>query len=176
MALGQSTQDYLNLISQYESANQNIPNYKFGPGFTAQGYYQITNENWNNIAPLLGIDTTQYPSAMAAPQSVQAQVAAYLLTQTPAGIGNWSANPQLMAALQSAGMQTYGPIGGGNGSVSGALTDLFGDGASMSTSDILSGLESSASSIGIDLTNPATDIVIALALGALAYMAIGALE
>src|SRR5215475_1134977 len=105
-------QDYLSLIMQYESAEgQNIPNYKFGPGFTAQGYYQITNENWLKIAPQLGINTAVYPSAMSAPQDVQAQVATYLLTQTPAGIGNWANyNPQLNAALTAAGMQTSGAV------------------------------------------------------------------
>ena len=166
MAVGQSTQDYLNLIAQYESNNQNIPNYAYDPTHTAQGYYQITNQNWQSIAPVLGIDLNQYPTAMSAPQSVQAQVATYLLTQTPGGISNWSNyNPQLMAALQSAGFQT-----------SGALTDLSGAAAQAPTADILSQLEAMGQNFGIDLTNPATDIVLALAVGALAFMAFGGMD
>lgn len=144
-----STQDYLNLISQYESGNQNIPNYQFGPGKTAQGYYQITNENWNNIAPLLGIDTSVYPSAMAAPQSVQAQVATYLLTQTPGGISNWSNyNPNLAAALSAAGLQSSGqvvaaaPVYSAAGG-SGPLVDLSGAAAATPTVDLLNQLDTS---------------------------------
>lgn len=160
-----STQDYLNLISQYESGNQNKVNYLYGQltpqGLpqTAQGYYQITNENWNNIAPVLGINTSVYPNAMSAPQSVQAQVASYLLTQTPAGISNWSNyNPQLAAALAAAGMQTSGPVsdfgissspGGG-----GPLVYISGAAASTPTASILNQLESNVgNALGVD---PAT--------------------
>ena len=150
-----STQDYLSLISQYESGNQNIPNYQFGPGKTAQGYYQITNENWNNVAPLLGIDTSVYPDAMHAPQSVQAQVATYLLTQTPAGISNWSNyNANLAAALSAAGLQTSGPVGAMVASYSspgaGPLIDLSGAAATTPTADLLNQLDTSvASAFGV---------------------------
>jgi hypothetical protein len=151
--LGQTTQDYLSLISQYESNNQNVPNYKYGPGYTAQGYYQITQTNWLNIAPKLGIDTSVYPNAMSAPEDVQAQVATYLLTETPAGISNWSNyNPQLMGALNSAGLQT-----------SGAIVDVSGDGAAASTQSIMDSLTASA---GIDVTNPTTDLFLLAAAGA----------
>jgi hypothetical protein len=157
--LGQSTQDYLRLISQYESGNRNIPNYKYGPGFTAQGYYQITNTNWNNVAPLLGIDTSMYPTAMSAPQDVQAQVANYLLTQTPAGISNWSNyNPQLMAALSSAGMQTSGTLAS-----SGALVDLSGPAAATPTSSILDQL--SQAGVPVDTSSPMTGVLVAGAVG-----------
>lgn len=153
-----STEDYLNLIAQYESGNQNKPNYQFRPGKTAQGYYQITNENWNNIAPVLGINTSVYPNAMSAPQSVQAQVATYLLTQTPAGISNWSSyNSNLASALAAAGMQTSGAVadfgissssGGG-----GPLVDISGAAASIPTADILNQLGSSAgNAFGTDAT------------------------
>jgi hypothetical protein len=158
MPLAQSTQDYLAMISQYESGNRNIPNYKYGPGFTAQGYYQITNTNWQNIAPILGIDTNQYPTAMSAPQDVQAQVATYLLTQTPAGISNWSNyNPQLQAALSSAGMQT-----------SGALVDISGASAATPTSSILDQL--SQAGLPIDTSSPVTGVLVAGGLGLAAIL------
>lgn len=158
-----STQDYLNLISQYESSNQNIVNYKFGQltphGLpqTAQGYYQITDQNWNNVAPLLGIDTSVYPDAISAPQSVQAQVATYLLTQTPAGIGNWSNyNANLAAALSAAGLQTSGPVSatvaaaGYTAPGAGPLIDLSGAAAATPTADLLNQLDTSlASTFGV---------------------------
>lgn len=156
-----STQDYLSLISQYESGNQNIVNYKFGQltpqGLpqTAQGYYQITDQNWNNVAPLLGIDTSLYPNARSAPQSVQAQVATYLLTQTPAGISNWSNyNANLTAALSAAGLQTSGPVGATVASYTapgaGPLIDLSGAAAATPTADLLNQLDASvASTFGI---------------------------
>lgn len=170
--------DYLSLISQYESGNQNIPNYKFGPGFTAQGYYQITNTNWNNIAPLVGIDTSIYPSAMSAPQDLQARVAAYLLTETPGGISNWSNyNPQLQAALSAAGMQTSGAVTDGSaiaGSAGGPLVDISGAGAATSTASIMDQLQAQASAVGIDLTSPVTDVILAGAAAVAAYLLMGA--
>lgn len=109
----------LDLISQYESGDQNVPNYRFGPGYTAQGYYQITNTNWNKIAPLVGIDTSTHPNAMSAPKDAQAKVATYLLTQTPAGIRNWTDyNPRLRAALAAA------PAGQGEAARSADTTDI----------------------------------------------------
>ena len=144
-----STQDYLNLISQYESGNQNIPNYQYGPGSTAQGYYQITNTNWLAIAPQLGIDTSVYPNAMSAPQSVQAQVATYLLTQTPAGVSNWTSyNGNLAAALSAAGLQTSGTVGiSSYASGTGPLVDLSGAAAATPTADLLNQLDTTAASI-----------------------------
>src|SRR5690242_18386310 len=65
----------LNLIAKYESGDQNIRNYRYDPGHTAQGHYQITNTNWRNLGPKAGVDLSQYPSAMAAPKETQAKVA-----------------------------------------------------------------------------------------------------
>ena len=165
-----STQDYLNLISQYESGNQNKVNYLYGQltpqGLpqTAQGYYQITNQNWNNVAPLLGIDTSVYPNAMSAPQSVQAQVASYLLTQTPAGISNWSNyNPQLASALAAAGMQTSGTVSDLSVAPGGPLVDLSGAAATTPTASILNQLDTSVgNALGVD---PATAGGLLLAAG-----------
>lgn len=120
-AVGGSQGHLLDLIQQYESPGGNVRNFRFDATHTAQGYYQITNTNWRNIAPHLGIDLRQYPSAMAAPKAVQAQVANYLLTRTPGGIGNWSHyNPRLAVALRQHGYPTSGRVpnhllGGGPG-------------------------------------------------------------
>ena len=156
-----STQSYLDLISQYESGNRNIPNYRYDPTHTAQGYYQITNDNWNKVAPVLGIDTSVYPNAMAAPQDVQAQVATYLLTQTPAGISNWANyNPQLASALTGAGLQTSGQIDTGT-TVSGALIDLSGNAAATPTASIMDQISTQLASAGVDVSSPGTALLIA---------------
>jgi hypothetical protein len=164
-----SVQNYLNLISQYESGNRNIVNYKFSPGFTAQGYYQITNKNWNDYAPLAGVDTSVYPTAMSAPQNVQAQVATYLLTQTPAGVSNWAAyNSQLASALSASGMQTSGQVLDASGlapalpvSSGDPMIDLSGEAAQMPTPDILSQVDTT-----LGLSSMAPDTVLAIGLGA----------
>lgn len=171
-----TTQQYLDLISQYESGNRNIPNYKYGPGFTAQGYYQITNTNWQNVAPLLGIDTSVYPNAMAAPQDVQAQVANYLLTQTPAGISNWSNyNPRLASALTAAGMQTSGRVSdvvdiGAPAPVSGALVDLTGSAAATPTANIMDQVTAQLASAGLDVSSPGTGLLVAAGIAAAVYV------
>lgn len=170
-----SVQTYLSLISQYESNNQNVPNYRFGPGYTAQGYYQITNTNWSQIAPLVGIDTSLYPNAMSAPQDLQAKVAAYLLTQTPAGISNWAAyNPQLATALNQSGLQTSGQVVDFATGNNGSLVDLTGTAATASTTDILDQLDSSASDLlsqaGLDPTY--AGLAIAVGIGVLAFVAL----
>lgn len=160
-----STQTYLDLISQYESNNRNVPNYKFGTGYTAQGYYQITNDNWLKIAPQLGIDTSQYPNAMSAPQDVQAQVANYLLTQTPAGIANWANyNPKLNSALTAAGLQTAGPVS--DTAAAGALVDLSGSAAATPTASIMDQLSAQLATAGVDVSSPGTALLVAAGLAA----------
>lgn len=164
-----TVQSYLDLISQYESNNRNVPNYKFGPGFTAQGYYQITNTNWQNIAPVLGIDTSIYPNAMSAPQDVQAQVASYLLTQTPGGISNWSNyNPRLASALASAGMQTSGAVGDTvPAPVGGALVDLSGAAAATPTANIMDQVSAQLAAAGVpDVSGAGTGLLIAAGIAA----------
>ena len=68
--------DPLDIIEYAESEGKNVPNYKYGPGFTASGYYQITNPTWREWAKAAGIDISQYPTAMSAPREVQRAVAA----------------------------------------------------------------------------------------------------
>ena len=89
-------------IKKYESGGKNVPNYMFGPGYTAQGSFQITNSTWRDIAPKAGIDLKQYPNAMSAPYSVQEGAATALFNTR--GFQPWAPhNPALRAAIASAG-------------------------------------------------------------------------
>lgn len=99
----------LDLIVRDESGNRNVPNYRFDPGHTAQGYAQITDTNWRHYAPLVGIDLNQYPHAMAAPRDVQLRVAERMKQEQ--GLAPWLPyNPQLQHDLgvspEQQGMQT----------------------------------------------------------------------
>src|SRR4051812_23959775 len=85
--------DPLDIIEQAESKGKNIPNYKFGPGFTAQGYYQITNPTWRDYAKAAGVDLSQYPTAMTAPRDVQRAVATQIFNKR--GFQPWEAVKQL---------------------------------------------------------------------------------
>ena len=81
--------DPLDIIEHAESKGKNVPNYKFGPGFTAQGYYQITNPTWRDFARSAGVDLSQYPTAMSAPREVQRAVAEQIFKKR--GFQPWKA-------------------------------------------------------------------------------------
>jgi hypothetical protein len=81
--------DPLDIIEQAESKGKNVPNYKFGPGFTAQGYYQITNPTWRDFSQAAGVDLSKYPTAMAAPREVQRAVAEQIFKKR--GFQPWEA-------------------------------------------------------------------------------------
>lgn len=68
--------DPLDIIERRESGGRNVPNYKYGPGFSASGYYQMINSTWRRWAKAAGIDISQYPRAIDAPREVQRAVAA----------------------------------------------------------------------------------------------------
>jgi hypothetical protein len=109
----------LALIQRYESrGGQNIPNYRFDAGHTAQGYYQITNQNWRKIAPRLGITA---PNAMAASHEEQTRVALALMRES--GMGNWTRyNDRLKAAMARG--EVAGEGGAAPGPISGNLSAL----------------------------------------------------
>lgn len=95
--------NFLGMVPYYESGNQNIRNYAYnddprkGQVRTAQGYFQITNTNWNRYAPRLGIKA---PNAMAASLEDQTRVALALLKDS--GEQNWTVyNPRLAYARQT---------------------------------------------------------------------------
>ena len=147
--------DILALISKYESGNRNVMNYIGDSTHTAQGYFQLTNTNWRNLAPGLGVDLGQYPTAMTAPYETQALVANQLLSgpQAGAGIQNWANyNPSLNAALVSQGLPTSGrlssdgPTMGAGDLPQGSSTDLGYTDGSMSPGNFTPGTDPSLTS------------------------------
>src|SRR4051794_34631952 len=86
--------DPLDIIEQAESRGKNVPNYKYGPGYTASGHYQMINGTWRRWAKDAGIDISQYPRAMDAPKEVQRAVAAHGF-QTE-GFKPWEATKHLV--------------------------------------------------------------------------------
>ena len=95
VAMTGTERNELGLVTKYEAGGRNVPNYINDRRHTAQGYYQITNTNWRNIAPKLGISAS---NAMSASLEDQTRVALYLRRQS--GLGNWTRyNPRLRGAL-----------------------------------------------------------------------------
>lgn len=101
--------DALSIIEQKESGGRNVPNYKYGPGFTASGHFQMINSTWQRWARAAGIDISKYPRAIDAPYDVQRAVAAqgfkmegfkpWLATKHLVGQENdYSAEPQAQVA------------------------------------------------------------------------------
>jgi len=108
---GMPADQALPLISQFESNNQNVPNYAYGPSRTASGPYQITDTNWQQYAPQVGINTQQYPTAMSAPRELQQKVATAMYDAQ--GFAPWAPfNPRLRNYLQQHGISAQGGQGG----------------------------------------------------------------
>ena len=88
----------LDVIAHVETGNRNIPqqihDINTDRGTPAQGNFQFITPTWQRYAPRAGVDVSKYPTAMSAPPSVQAQVAAV----TP--INQWG--PNTVAALKRA--------------------------------------------------------------------------
>lgn len=95
------------LIERFESGGRNVHQGIVSPSVsTASGFWQITNTNWRNLAPDLGIDLAKYPTAMSAPRELQAKVGRALFEADQArggtGFGDWAPyNRALAAALKS---------------------------------------------------------------------------
>ena len=98
--------DPLDIIEHAESKGKNVPNYKFGPGFTAQGYYQITNPTWRDHAKAAGVDLSQYPTAMTAPKEVQRAVAEQIYKKR--GFQPWEAVKHLRGQEKDYSVGTAG--------------------------------------------------------------------
>src|SRR5215471_2838083 len=49
-----------------ESGGKDVPNFRYDPTHTASGPAQITDTNWKDWAPRLGIDIKRFPTAMSA--------------------------------------------------------------------------------------------------------------
>lgn len=136
-----SASQALPLISQYESGNQNVLTaiQPAGGGNTASGYYQITNPTWQQYAPQAGVDLSQYPTAMSAPQSVQTSVAATIYNQR--GLQPWSSNSNLMAAVSATDPTTVDPLAGLDGGLAvpagNALSNALGATATAAAGSLL---------------------------------------
>ena len=112
----------LALISKYESQGKNVPNYMFQPGFTAEGYYQVTHTNWRHIAPVFGINATR---PMGGSGADQAAVALYLMRRS--GLQNWTNyNPRLRQAMASGEDGSKVWFGGGRPPAEAGGGDRFG--------------------------------------------------
>lgn len=117
--------DPLSTIEKYESGGRNVPNYRYDSTHTAQGYWQITNSTWRDVAPRVGVDLSVYPTAMDAPKEVQRAVAGRLFSER--GYQPWAPyNPALAKAV---GYQTglHMPTGalGGNLDYVGVSAPVF---------------------------------------------------
>src|SRR6188768_1437093 len=98
----------LDIIAQRESGGRNVPNYKYGPGFSASGYYQIINGTWQRWAKAAGIDISQYPTAMSAPPEVQRAVASQGFKME--GFRPWEATKHLVGQEKNYSLDE--PVGG----------------------------------------------------------------
>ena len=73
----------LGILFSVESGGRNVTQGNIGDinnktGDLAQGFFQITTGTWNDYAPLAGVDTRLYPTALQAPYPVQARVASVI--------------------------------------------------------------------------------------------------
>jgi LAS superfamily LD-carboxypeptidase LdcB len=103
--------DPLDIIAQKESGGRNVLNYKYGPGFSASGHYQIIDETWRRWAKAAGIDISQYPRAIDAPPDVQRAVAAQGYRME--GFRPWEAVKGLVGQEGSFAAPGSGSSGGG---------------------------------------------------------------
>lgn len=88
----------LETIEHYESGGKNLPNYRYDKTHTASGFWQITDTNWKNYGPQLGIDVEKYPTAMSAPRDDQQKVAQKMYDEQ--GYKPWAPyNPALARAI-----------------------------------------------------------------------------
>lgn len=116
-----------------------------GATCTASGAYQFVNATWQATAAATGAGT-DCPTAASCDQQSQDINALYLLRTQ--GTVPWG------------GASVYGTSSDPGG---GPLVDLSGDAASTPTSSILDQLTTQAATVGIDLTNPVTDAIVAVA-------------
>lgn len=96
-----------NLVMKYESGGRNILNMvgqskgvtdTQAKGYTAQGFFQILNSNWQAYGPRVGIDINKYPNAKSAPYDMQLRVAQKMYDEQ--GYAPWAPyNDKLRAAL-----------------------------------------------------------------------------
>lgn len=144
-------------ILQQVASRESSGNYLAqNPKTSASGAYQFVNDTWQMASAATGVP--YYPTAASAPASVQDINALWLLRYA-------GGDPNASVAWAASG-----PYDTSSGTASGALVDVSGSAASTSTADLMSQINASALSMGIDLTSPTTDIVVALAVAVGAYL------
>jgi hypothetical protein len=104
------------VVKQFESDGRNVPNYMYDPTganspdrlpHTAGGYGQITDQNWKKYGPQVGVDLSQYPNAMSAPEDVQKKV--FTAMYQKEGWAPWAPyNQRLRDYLSGRGVNTQG--------------------------------------------------------------------
>lgn len=154
------------LLNQIK-ANESGGNYNAIAGVCnptcATGAYQFKDSTWQWVSQQTGVGT-ECSSARDCSPAEQDANALWLLQ-------NYGANASISWAA-SAPPGGYQPqVGGASDSgASTALVDLSGDAASTPTSSIMDQLTTQAATAGIDLTNPVTDAIVAVAAIAAVFL------
>lgn len=118
---------------------------------TASGAYQFINATWQSVAAQTGIGT-DCPTAASCPPAAQDANALFLLRKYgPNATQSWAA---------SAPAGGYQPLVDNSGA---QVADVSGSGAAAPTQSIMDALTAQAANIGVDLTDPTTEIVVAAA-------------
>lgn len=139
-------------ILQQVASRESSGNYLAqNPKSSASGAYQFVDSTWAMASAATGVP--YYPTAASAPSSVQDINALWLLRYA-------GGNPNASVAWAASGPYD----------TSGALVDVSGSAASTSTADLLSQIDAAAQSVGIDLSSPTTEIVVAVAVVVGAYL------
>jgi hypothetical protein len=128
---GASYNSPLDFVAQLESHDSNIPqsihDINTDKGTPAGGNFQIIDPTWRTYAGRAGVDLNQYPTAMSAPRSVQAQVASAIPfnqwgPRTVAAVTArypWIDTKQTLGAIQAKALALGATTGSGSGSGSG---------------------------------------------------------
>jgi hypothetical protein len=142
IASNESSNDYLARISQATCLKLTGRT-----DCTASGAYQFTNATWRDATQATGVP--YYPSAADAPADVQDTNALWLLRTR--GTAPWASSGPYDTATQP-------------------LVDLSGEAAATPTATIMDQLQAQAASVGIDVTSPVTDLLVAAGVTAAAYL------
>lgn len=116
------------LVRSFETGGSSDPyaalNYRYDPGHTASGAYQITDTLWRQFAPASGVNLNQYPSAYTAPASLQDR--AFETIVSARGLTDWTCpgcNAPLTDYLNQHPETAGLPISGSSGSLARQISD-----------------------------------------------------
>jgi len=115
---------FLGLTGHYESGWRDVNNWMYSPGFTASGYYQITDTNWKRLVAAHPEWTTITDPNHAKGNSLEDQTRVALALLNESGEGNWTKyNKQLASALGSHEQVTGPQVAGAGGQQPGTSAD-----------------------------------------------------